>query len=108
MKNISVTKQQFMSVIKKTNRRFLYIFGLIVAALLILLYFRGKNSELHYKTQPLSLGNITESITASGTINPLSTVSIGTQASGRIAQIYVDYNSQVKEGELLGNLRRTS
>lgn len=101
MKKISVTKQQFMSVIKNPNRRLLYIFGLIVAALLILLYFRGKNTELHYKTQPLAQGNITESITASGTINPLSTVSIGTQASGRIAEIYVDYNSQVKEGELL-------
>ena len=101
MKKISVTKQQFISVIKNPNRRLLYIFGLIVAALLILLYFRGKNTELHYKTQPLAQGNITESITASGTINPLSTVSIGTQASGRIAEIYVDYNSQVKEGELL-------
>ena len=54
-----------------------------------------------FRTQPLTVGNITESITASGTINPLSTVSIGTQASGRIAEIYVDYNSEVKEGQLL-------
>lgn len=54
-----------------------------------------------YKTQPLMTGNITEKITASGTINPLSTISIGTQASGRIAEIYVDYNSEVKKGQLL-------
>ncbi len=54
-----------------------------------------------YKTQPLIIGSITESITASGTINPLSTVSIGTQASGRIAEIYVDYNSEVKKDQLL-------
>lgn len=54
-----------------------------------------------YKTQPLTIGSITESITASGTINPLSTVSIGTQASGRIAEIYVDYNSEVKKDQLL-------
>lgn len=54
-----------------------------------------------YKTHPITVGNITESITASGTINPLSTISIGTQASGRIAQIYVDYNSEVQEGQLL-------
>ena len=61
----------------------------------------GHSAAQMYKTQPLALGNITESITASGTINPLSTVSIGTQASGRIAEIYVDYNSEVKEGQLL-------
>ncbi len=54
-----------------------------------------------YQTQLLQIGNISQVITASGTINPLSTVSIGTQASGRIAEIYVDYNSEVKEGQLL-------
>ncbi|MBP5352952.1 MAG: efflux RND transporter periplasmic adaptor subunit [Alphaproteobacteria bacterium] len=54
-----------------------------------------------YKTQPIVEGDITDSITASGTINPLSTVSIGTQASGRIAEIYIDYNSQVRKGQLL-------
>lgn len=63
------------------------------------LFFNANSEE--YKTQPLIIGDITESITASGTINPLSTVSIGTQASGRIAEIYVDYNSEVKEGQLL-------
>ncbi len=61
----------------------------------------GKKNVEDYKTQPLSLGNIVESVTASGTIKPLSTVSIGTQASGRIAEIYVDYNSEVKKGQLL-------
>lgn len=54
-----------------------------------------------YKTQKIENGNIMESITASGTINPLSTVSVGSQASGRIAEIYVDYNSVVKKGQLL-------
>ncbi len=54
-----------------------------------------------YKTQKIENGDIMESITASGTINPLSTVSVGSQASGRIAEIYVDYNSVVKKGLLL-------
>lgn len=54
-----------------------------------------------YKTQKIKNGDIMESITASGTINPLSTVSVGSQASGRIAEIYVDYNSVVKKGQLL-------
>ena len=59
------------------------------------------NHSAKYKTEPLQIGDISQVITASGTINPLSTVSIGTQASGRIAEIYVDYNSEVKEGQLL-------
>lgn len=54
-----------------------------------------------YKTQKIANGDIMESITASGTINPLSTVSVGSQASGRIAEIHVDYNSVVKKGQLL-------
>ncbi|MBR1825454.1 MAG: efflux RND transporter periplasmic adaptor subunit [Alphaproteobacteria bacterium] len=77
----------------------------IILAALIIYFGRGlfgnKKSAEGFKTQPLSIGAITESITASGTINPLSTVSIGTQASGRIAEIYVDYNSEVEEGQLL-------
>ena len=77
----------------------------IVIAALVIYFGRGlfgnNKTPTGFRTQPLTVGNITESITASGTINPLSTVSIGTQASGRIAEIYVDYNSEVKEGQLL-------
>ena len=76
-----------------------------VLMILVLLFAYKKinpeSVEQNFKTLPLVIGNVTESITASGTINPLSTVSIGTQASGRIAEIYVDYNSEVKEGQLL-------
>lgn len=76
----------------------------IVAVLLVwgLIKFIGRNdNDRIFKTQKIAENDITEIITASGTINPLSTVSIGTQASGRIAEIYVDYNSEVKEGQLL-------
>ena len=75
-----------------------------VAVLLVwgLIKFIGRNdNDRIFKTQKIAENDITEIITASGTINPLSTVSIGTQASGRIAEIYVDYNSEVKEGQLL-------
>lgn len=81
-----------------------HITYIILAALVIYAgqkIIGGKKGGEGFKTQPLTVGSITESITASGIINPLSTVSIGTQASGRIAEIYVDYNSEVKEGQLL-------
>ena len=77
----------------------------VILAVLIIFIGRkiigGNKMPENFRTQPLAVGSITESITASGTINPLSTVSIGTQASGRIAEIYVDYNSEVKKGQLL-------
>lgn len=57
----------------------------------------GKN----YITHPVTEGNIIQKITASGTINPISTVDIGTQVSGIISEIYVDYNSVVQKGQLL-------
>lgn len=83
------------------TRRNIIICGILIVAILLLKSLIGGGDHRQFNTQPLTLGNITESITASGTINPLSTVSIGTQASGRIAKIYVDYNSEVKEGQLL-------
>lgn len=73
---------------------------LIIVSVSYKLMNRDTGSML-YKTQKIENGDIMESITASGTINPLSTVSVGSQASGRIAEIYVDYNSVVKKGQLL-------
>ena len=61
-------------------------------------------AESAYKTQKLNLGEITQKITASGIINPISTVNIGTQVSGTIAEIFVDYNSPVKQGQLLAQI----
>lgn len=55
-------------------------------------------------TKKLEKGNITEKITASGIINPISTVNIGTQVSGTIAEIYVDYNSEVKKNQILAQI----
>ena len=73
-----------------------------VVLLIIAIYFgHSSGSKVSFKTQKLERGNITETITASGIINPISTVSIGTQVSGTISEIYVDYNSEVKKGQLL-------
>ena len=67
--------------------------------------FSGCSQEKDdYVTQKLAKGNITEKITASGIINPISTVNIGTQVSGTIAEIYVDYNSIVKKNQILAQI----
>lgn len=83
------------------KKKYIIITLVSIITVLIALWILKPQNQMKFKTQKLTLGNITETITASGTINPLSTISIGTQASGRIAAIYVDYNSEVKEGQLL-------
>ena len=60
-----------------------------------------KKDGAAYVTAEVRKGDIVQKITASGTINPISTVNIGTQVSGIIEEIYVDFNSNVKKGQLL-------
>ena len=60
-----------------------------------------KKEANNYITTRIEKGNLVQKITASGTINPISTVDIGTQVSGIVSEIYVDYNSKVSKGQLL-------
>ena len=76
----------------------------IVAALAVLLVFYivgSKKGKEELNTAVVEKGHIKQTVTASGVINPISTVTIGTQVSGTVKEIYVDYNSEVKEGDLL-------
>lgn len=83
--------------------------AIIILACLALLAFGGflfknKKQAKTYITEPLQKRTITQIVEASGTINPVQTVSIGSQVSGQISAIYVDYNSEVKKGQLLAEI----
>lgn len=68
----------------------------------VVFFFSGNGKkEQSFDTKKLERGAITEKITASGIINPISTINVGTQVSGTIKEIYVDYNSVVKTNQLL-------
>jgi HlyD family secretion protein len=54
-----------------------------------------------YRTQILAQGDIQQSVTATGTLNPVRVVSVGTQVSGIVKKLYVDFNDEVKEGQIL-------
>lgn len=86
------------------KRKLKIIGGLAVVALLTVWFFSGSEKQSSYVTKKLERGNITERITASGIINPISTVNIGTQVSGTISEIFVDYNSEVKRNQLLAQI----
>lgn len=57
-----------------------------------------------YVTQPVARQDLSQTVTASGTVNPQNTVNVGTQVSGTIQAIYVDFNSKVHKGEILARL----
>ncbi len=63
-----------------------------------------KENRAEYVTKRIAQGEIVQKITASGIINPISTVNIGTQVSGTIAEIFVDYNTPVEQGQLLAQI----
>ena len=85
------------------KKRYIAIIGIIIAAIVAAL-FLFKNSSAKYITKEISRGSISEYVEASGTIKPINTIAVGTQVSGTVAAIYVDYNSQVKKGQLLAEL----
>lgn len=63
-----------------------------------------KNGSVKYITKEVTEESITQYVEASGTIKPINTIEVGTQVSGTVARIYVDYNSVVKKGDLLAEL----
>jgi HlyD family secretion protein len=69
--------------------------------------FEKKSSSLTLETKDVIRGDISEVITSTGTLEALETVEVGTQVSGIIDHIYVDYNSIVKKGQLLAKIDQT-
>lgn len=82
--------------------------ALILAIVLYFVFFRKSSSSISVKTTQVATGSITRLVTATGTVEPLNQVEVGTQVSGVIQKIYVDYNSEVKSGQLLAQLDKTN
>ena len=79
--------------------------AVIVAAVLGFGALKGrKNGVIKYRTEALAKGDIEALVVTSGTLNPVRLVEVGSQVSGKIDKLYVDFNSQVKEGQILAEL----
>jgi len=84
------------------------VVGLLAAAAVYWFFFRGNNKTVTtYTTAVVTRSAISNTVTATGTVEPVKQVSVGTQVSGVIKKIYVDYNSIVKKGDLLAELDKT-
>jgi HlyD family secretion protein len=67
-------------------------------------WLNSKGNDVKFRTEKISKGDIVQSITASGTVNAVTTVLVGTQVSGTIKNIFVDFNSVVKKGQLIAQI----
>jgi HlyD family secretion protein len=77
---------------------------LIVIAVALIYSLRKEKQQEKYETAGIVRGDIIEKITATGTINPVNSVKVGSQVSGRIIKIMADYNAQVKKGQIVAQL----
>jgi len=83
------------------------IIGLIVVIALgvvLFLVFKNKDGKQKYVTEIITRGDIKSTVSATGTVNAVTTVQVGTQVSGTIQKLFVDFNSPVKKGQLLAQI----
>lgn len=81
---------------------------LLVAGIIAIVSKKGGGEQVNFQTTAVGPGDIATNITATGTIEPVKTVDVGTQVSGIVTRLYVDYNSVVKRGQVIAELDRTN
>lgn len=74
---------------------------IIIIAFFATQHFLHKRQTPRYKTEIIQLGNLIQTVSANGTLNPVILVNVGTQVSGTVQKIYADYNSHVTQGQIL-------
>ena len=96
----------------KKSKKIWWILGIIaviiLALILISVFKKGKKGELKVMTERSHIDSIEVTVTATGELQPVYKVDVGTQVSGIVERIYVDFNSVVKKGQLLAELDRSN
>lgn len=93
-------------MMKRKSKKYLIIGAilLVLCCIAFLIFPQGKKTITTLTTAKVEKGNLSIAVTATGTIEPITLVEVGTQVSGVISKIYVDYNSEVKAGQVLAEL----
>ncbi len=93
----------------KNKKIWMGVGAIVIIALVIWLLSGGKKEEkVQFETLKVERQDIHTSITATGTIEPVTSVTVGTQVSGIVSKLYVDYNSIVKKGQVIAELDKTN
>jgi HlyD family secretion protein len=90
------------------NHRFATVLGLLLVIIVPTgIALKGRGNEVKYQTAAVTKGNITSVVQATGIINPLTTVPVGSFVSGTVQYVFADYNTRVKAGQVLALLDPT-
>lgn len=94
----------------KKSTKLILLAVLILAAIVLGYYFLTKKntSKISIETSVVTRGTLSNAITATGTVKPVTQVDVGTQVSGVVRKIYVDFNSKVKAGQLIAELDKVN
>ncbi len=94
---------------KKRTKIILAVLALLlIAGIITMVSRKGQDEVITFETCQVEPGEISTTITATGTIEPVKTVDVGTQVSGIVKRMYVDFNSVVKRGQVIAELDRTN
>ena len=95
---------------KKIGKKGWIAIGVVAVIIIAWFLLRGgkKEDKVSFETAKVENTSIHTSITATGTIEPVTSVTVGTQVSGIVSKLYVDYNSIVKKGQVIAELDRTN
>ena len=94
---------------KKFSKIWLFVGILLVAGIALwMLSGKKKEEKVEFVTAKVEPANIQNSVTATGTIEPVTSVTVGTQVSGIVSKLYVDYNSEVEKGQVIAELDKTN
>ena len=89
----------------KLSKRLVISLAVVVAVAVLAFWgystWKKPVDSQRYRTLTLSRGDVAQTVSATGTLNPVRVVSVGTQVSGTVEKLYVDFNSQVKENQVL-------
>lgn len=88
----------------KLKKRYLILLSAVILVIIFTFGIVKSKNTVKYETKKIERCTIKQVVEASGTINPVNTVSVGSTVSGLIKEIYVDFNSEVKKGQILAQI----
>ena len=97
-----------MKKIKISKVWILVAIVVVLAVVAFLLSGNKKKEQVQFNTAEVAPANIVNTVTATGTIEPVTSVTVGTQVSGIVSKLYVDYNSVVKKGQVIAALDKSN
>lgn len=94
---------------KKISKIWIGVAAVVALAIIAWVFSGGKKEQqVTFDTAKVEPANIKNSVTATGSVEPVTSVTVGTQVSGIISKLYVDYNSVVKKGQVIAELDKTN